>query len=133
MTVQTDWVPDLSTFSSRLAAIRHRMSWNIKEAAVGCGIKPTSWRGWELAGHRPRDYQEICEQIAVRTGVDYVWLMTGQDRRLGGGSKPAGGRSGSILTPEYEPSKSWLSRSRSDHGLRSGKYLTCNSRHIKIT
>lgn len=32
-----------------------------------------------------RRYQEVCEQIAKHTGVDYVWLMTGQDRRHRGG------------------------------------------------
>ncbi|QSM88762.1 helix-turn-helix transcriptional regulator [Mycobacteroides abscessus subsp. bolletii] len=105
MTVQLDWIPDLSTFSSRLAAIRHRMGWNIKEGATACGLKSQSWREWELSGRRPRDYQEICEQIAKHTGVDYVWLMTGQDRRpqgvqlTRGGKESEGGRN-AILTPE---------------------------------
>lgn len=84
MTVQLDWVPDLSTFDSRLAAIRHRMTWNIKEAALACAVKPTSWREWELAGRIPRDFPDVCKQIAEHTGVDYVWLMTGQDRRPDG-------------------------------------------------
>lgn len=105
MTVYTDWVPDLSTFASRLAAIRHQMGWNIKEAALACGIKPQSWRGWELGGHRPREYPELCQLIADRTGVDYVWLMTGQDRRpmsvqLTRGGKESGGGGNAILTPE---------------------------------
>lgn len=90
MTVQLDWIPDLSTFPSRLAAIRHQMGWNIKEGAMACGVRPSSWREWELSGRRPRDYQETCEQIAKYTGVDYVWLMTGQDRRPGGGPSQPG-------------------------------------------
>jgi len=100
MTVQTDWVPDLNTFASRLAAIRHQMGWNIKESALACGIKPQSWRGWELGGHRPRDYQELCHQIAKRTGVDYVWLMTGQDRRPKASQLTPEGVGNTVLTHE---------------------------------
>ncbi|SIG06991.1 Uncharacterised protein [Mycobacteroides abscessus subsp. abscessus] len=127
MTVQLDWIPDLSTFSSRLAAIRHQMGWNIKEAAVACAIRPSSWREWELSGRRPRGYQEICEEIAKHTGVDYVWLMTGQDRRPKGEQLTSGGRSNTVLTHEYEPYKRIGRRASSGHVFRSGKHLTCNN------
>ncbi|MBN7454272.1 helix-turn-helix domain-containing protein [Mycobacteroides abscessus] len=100
MTVQLDWIPDLSTFSSRLAAIRHQMGWNLKEGADACGLKSQSWREWELSGRRPRDYQEVCEQIAKHTGVDYVWLMTGQDRRPKGDQLTRGVGNNTVLTHE---------------------------------
>jgi hypothetical protein len=53
------------------------MGWNAKEAAMACGISPQSWREWELAGRHPRDYENVCKQIAARTECDLVWLMTG--------------------------------------------------------
>jgi hypothetical protein len=31
------WVPEL-TFGARLALVRHRMGWNIKEAAAACDL-----------------------------------------------------------------------------------------------
>lgn len=78
------WVPEL-TFGARLALIRHRMGWNVKEAAAACGLPAQSWRGWEIAGHLPRRYVEIAKQIAAATGVDYHWLVFGPDE--GGGDQ----------------------------------------------
>jgi hypothetical protein len=77
------WVPEL-TFGARLALVRHRMGWNIKEAAAACGVPAQSWRGWEVDGHLPRRHVEIARQISVRTGVDYFWLVLGPDRGEGG-------------------------------------------------
>lgn len=68
------WVPEL-TFGARLALVRHRMGWNIKEAATACGIRPQSWRGWELEGRTPHDQLSVGRQIADRTGVDLYWLL----------------------------------------------------------
>lgn len=76
------WVPEL-TFGARLALVRHRMGWNVKEAAAACGLPAQSWRGWEIAGHLPRRYVEIAKVISTRTGVDYHWLVFGPDE--GGG------------------------------------------------
>lgn len=53
------------------------MKWNAKEAALACGIRPQSWREWELFGRHPRDYEGVCKQIADRTECDLIWLMTG--------------------------------------------------------
>lgn len=78
MTIDLDWVPDTEDFSARLALIRHYMRWNAKEAALACGIKPQSWREWEIGGRRPQDYQGVCKQVAEATGCDFVWLMTGR-------------------------------------------------------
>jgi hypothetical protein len=75
------WTPDDSDFGARLALVRQRMQWNIKEAARECGIPAASWGSWE-AGAMPRRYQESCRLIAERTGVDLGWLMMGS--RVGG-------------------------------------------------
>lgn len=68
----------MSRFAVRLMLIRHEMGWNAKEAALACGLPAQSWREWEIAGRRPRDYEGVCRQIAARTGCDFVWLMCGQ-------------------------------------------------------
>jgi transcriptional regulator with XRE-family HTH domain len=70
------WTPDDREFGARLALIRQRMQWNIKEAARECGIPAASWGSWE-AGAMPRRYLESCRLIAERTGVDLGWLMMG--------------------------------------------------------
>ena len=76
------WVPDAADFATRLVLVRHRMGWNVKEAALACGISPQSWREWELSGRRPRDYEGICKQIAARTGCDLIWLTLGDPKLL---------------------------------------------------
>lgn len=76
----TGWVPDLSTFGARLAAVRQRMGWtNIKEAAEACAIAPQTWRQWEADKFEPRQLIHNCMKIAGVTGVDYRWLAIGQD------------------------------------------------------
>jgi hypothetical protein len=76
------WVPDVEDFSARLVLIRHEMKWNLKEAALACGVRAQSWRDWELAGRRPRDYEGVCKQIAERTGCNLIWLMAGDPNLL---------------------------------------------------
>ncbi len=73
------WVPELS-FSARLALVRHRMGWNIKEAAAACGVPAQSWRGWEIQGREPHRLTTIAMAIASRTGCDYLWLVHGPER-----------------------------------------------------
>ncbi|WP_328465452.1 helix-turn-helix domain-containing protein [Actinoplanes sp. NBC_00393] len=73
------WTMDDSEFGARLALVRQRMRWNIKEAAKECGVPAASWASWE-AGAMPRRYTEVCEKIAQRTGADYLWLMAGSSR-----------------------------------------------------
>ena len=69
------WVPSvLDDFGARLTLVRHRMRWNVKEAALACGVPAASWRGWELGGATPRDFMTVVVKIAKRTGVDSVWL-----------------------------------------------------------
>jgi transcriptional regulator with XRE-family HTH domain len=74
-----NWVPKLATFGARLAAVRHHMGWNIKEAATACGVPAQSWRGWELDGREPHRQVTIALAIAGRTGCDVDWLL-GLDR-----------------------------------------------------
>lgn len=75
------WVPEL-TFGARLALVRHRMGWNIKEAAAACGLPAQSWRGWEVQGREPHRLTTIAAIIASRTDCDYLWLVHGPDRGL---------------------------------------------------
>src|SRR5687768_8225624 len=72
----TPWVPDDSTFGARLALVRWRLGWNVKEAADICGINDQSWRNWEGGGH-PRDYIATCEKIATTTNCSMMWLVGG--------------------------------------------------------
>lgn len=77
MSEQVDWIPGADDFASRLVLIRHEMRWNLKEAALACGVRAQSWREWELQNRKPRDYEDVCRQIAGRSGCNLVWLMTG--------------------------------------------------------
>lgn len=90
-TPMNHWVPAVDSFGVRLVLVRHEMGWNVKEAALACGIKPQSWRDWELSGRLPRDYEGVCKQIAARTKCDLIWLMTGTPSPTGwpgGGAVP---------------------------------------------
>lgn len=88
------WVPTVDTFGSRLALVRHRLGWNVKEAARECGVPAASWRSWEMDGGEPRNRVTIGKAIATRTGCDYLWLVHGPDRgelpRLDSNQKPTG-------------------------------------------
>lgn len=72
------WIPEVSDFAARLVLIRHHMGWNLKEAAMACGLSAQNWREWELTGRKPRDYEGVCRRIAARTDCNLIWLMTGQ-------------------------------------------------------
>ncbi len=78
--VARGWVPDVSTFGARLALVRQRMGWNIKEAAEECGLPVASWRNWE-AGKQPRDLVGVCRRISDRTGAQVQWLVFGSPSR----------------------------------------------------
>jgi transcriptional regulator with XRE-family HTH domain len=70
------WTVDDSEFAARLVLVRFRLRWNVKQAAQECGLSATQWAAWEN-GSMPRRYVETCKAIASRTGVDYLWLLTG--------------------------------------------------------
>lgn len=97
MTVQLDWIPRHDDFAARLVLIRHEMKWNIKEAALACGIKAQSWREWELEHRTPRDYERVCRQIAQQSGCNLVWLMSGYE------PPSPGGGTGMIPRPPSSP------------------------------
>ena len=83
------WVPDLTRdFGARLAVVRQHHAWNIRKAAMECGLDPVSWQNWETKGKMPRNYQTVCEQIADRSGCQFIWLMTGRVV-AGAGFEPA--------------------------------------------
>jgi transcriptional regulator with XRE-family HTH domain len=75
-----DWVPSTDDFGARLALVRQRKNWNISEAAKACGLAETTWHTWE-EGSYPRKMEQVCRAIAKASGVNYVWLMTGQTGR----------------------------------------------------
>lgn len=75
--LNASWIPDASSFGARLALVRWRMGWNMKEAARECGITQNSWANWEAGAH-PRNYVESVNRIVLRTRVDKIWLMTGE-------------------------------------------------------
>lgn len=72
------WVVTGNAFGSRLAMVRWRMGWNIKEAALACKLPAASWRDWELAGSMPRRYIDVCSTVAEVTGADRDWLIDGR-------------------------------------------------------
>ena len=73
------WIPRTDDFGARLALVRWKMGWNLKEAALACGLSPQSWREWEMQGRAPRNQVEVSEKISERTGVDDYWILTGRD------------------------------------------------------
>jgi transcriptional regulator with XRE-family HTH domain len=73
----SNWIPDVATFGARLALVRWRMGWNLREAERECNITQNLWGGWE-AGKEPRSFVEVVNRITLRTGVNRVWLMTGE-------------------------------------------------------
>lgn len=86
-TVARDWVPDLESFAARMALVRHAMGWNLKEAAVKCGLAVNAWARYE-EGMRPRDLVNVVEKIATATGVHRSWLAFGYVEPPGGIEPP---------------------------------------------
>lgn len=72
-----NWKVDASDFGARLALIRWQMGWNMKEAAIACGVPAQTWRVWELGIFTPRDIVAMAKQISERTRCDYLWLLVG--------------------------------------------------------
>lgn len=70
------WIPTDREFSARLALVRNRMGWNVKEAALACGLPAQNWRNWEQ-GKLPQSMPRVCGDIARSTGVDPHWLAFG--------------------------------------------------------
>jgi hypothetical protein len=103
MTTQTEeplrWVPRVDSLGARLALVRHKMGWNIKEAALACGLPPGSWREWELHGRDPRGLERAAARISERTGCDEYWLMTGKTN----GPHPAGPNGGECAVRDLNP------------------------------
>lgn len=76
-TTAQPWVPNDDSFAARLALIRHRMRWNVKEAARACGVPAASWRQWEFDEAQPRRFVEVAMKIASTVGCDVDWLIRG--------------------------------------------------------
>lgn len=72
------WIPSDDTFGARLAMVRQRFGWNMKEAALACGLPQNSWLDWETRGRTPRNLADVAQKIRERTGADDYWLMTGR-------------------------------------------------------
>lgn len=74
---QPGWVPDTADFGARLALVRWRLGWNVREAERECNISQNLWSNWEH-GSMPRNLIEVVNRVVLRTGVNRVWLMTGE-------------------------------------------------------
>lgn len=86
------WVPAADAFGARLALVRQRMGWgNVKTAAVECGLPVETWRTWERDNVTPSRLLTIAQRIALRTGVDYLWLVHGPGRGMPEGPADGGG------------------------------------------
>ncbi len=72
---ETPWVP-LAPFGARLALLRQRMGWNVKEAAEACDLIPQSWRNWE-DGKSCQKLYDVARKVSSRTGADERWLISG--------------------------------------------------------
>jgi hypothetical protein len=71
------------------------MGWNMKEAALACGLPAATWRLWETGGARPRDISDAAQRIAEETGADYWWIIAGPRAMLpvpDGGARKSGRR-----------------------------------------
>lgn len=76
--VESNWIPDTSTFPARLVLVRWKMGWNRSEASKECNLSSANaWANWE-DGAEPRKYVESVNRIVLRTGVNKLWLMTGE-------------------------------------------------------
>ena len=79
-TADMKWIPRDDTFGARLALVRQRFGWNLKEASLACGLPQNAWLEWESKGRVPRNFAQVAEQISDATGADDYWLMTGRTR-----------------------------------------------------
>ena len=109
----TGWTVTDDTFAARLALVRLRMGWNVKEAAREVGEPAASWRLWEMGGAIPRRQVEIAKKISTRTGCDYLWLLLDPEDR------PSGGDGGS--TRQYFQPARTIATGGEDR-RRSGRY-----------
>ena len=110
-TLKKNRIPTDATFAARLALVRNDMQWNLKEAAIECGFQMNAWANWE-AGRQPRSYQDVCEQISKRTGIDLVWLMMG--------AKPVSSDYKSQPSPSRKAVRAALSRPSNNASRRPG-------------
>ena len=67
------WTPR-NDFAERLAIVRIRRGWNVKEAALACGLSPSTWAAWE-AGRKPPDMLDVAHKIADHSGCSLMWLL----------------------------------------------------------
>jgi transcriptional regulator with XRE-family HTH domain len=66
------------TFGARLALVRQASGGlNVKAAADRCGLSDQAWRNWEAERVHPRDFPQVCRQIADTFGFDLNWLAFG--------------------------------------------------------
>lgn len=113
--VQTQpWIPNDDTLGARLALVRWRMGWNMKQAALAVGVPAATWRLWEAENAQPRNLVEIAERIADRVNCDFDWLLRGQrvpgrkgrqstDETLVVAGQPRAKRAGKVTTQPSGP------------------------------
>ncbi|WP_100502337.1 helix-turn-helix domain-containing protein, partial [Mycobacteroides abscessus] len=99
------------SLSNRLVLVRQERKLSQRAAAELSGLTFAEWQGMEL-GRAARRIDVKVRQIAEALGVDRDWLMWG-------GQLTPEGVSNTVLTHEYESSRSGLRQSAKRHGLRS--------------
>lgn len=76
-----NWVPSLSTFATRLKALRDDLGMTVEEIAELCGLNDATWSTWER-GTKPRDMDEVVRAISAATKCSAAWLMWGEEGRV---------------------------------------------------
>lgn len=108
--IQPNWIPDASTFGARLALVRWRMGWNVREAERECNVSQNTWGNWE-EGALPRDLNGVVNRVVLRTQVAKYWLLTGEGSPEP--TAPANERNsdyGSAVTGELVSLNAWRTR-----------------------
>lgn len=98
--IQPNWIPDVSTFGARLALVRWRMGWNVREAERECNLSQNTWGNWE-EGALPRDLNSVVNRIVLRTQVAKMWLLTGE-----GSPEPGNTPNGTVGSVGLDPTAS---------------------------
>lgn len=143
---EAPWVPPEppDTLATRLVKLRGALKMSQHDAAVLCGLKPSTWATWEN-GARPQNLIDVVQAIVAATGVSRDWLLFGEtagqptheyahilDNQLiftfDGGVEQRDHLGGSWTTPDYSSSTPDVSETRDSPTTRSEGTERCTSR-----
>lgn len=127
------WIPDDSTFGARLALVRWRMGWNVKEAAAECGIAAATWRLWEVSGSLPHNLIVRARKISDRTGCDLAWLVGMPKSTIARYAPRAGQRDTETGRPPTKPERPVRTQSRPVDNRPTGKPRSSDTTGLRRT